>query len=301
MLCEGLSRIFTIKSIRLLNNVKLHEYVIHRLKIPRPPAVPVQARLRVPERGKAVAAHVCGGLFSVQPPAATAPPAVWQGGHSAPGGLPAPVPSAGGDGQARARRDSVRNGVEDARDPAGAAVQAQRTGKAVLHLQHGLVPQGQCTAARREKQRLRVRQTVDALLFPGDGDVVGPPPQALAGIDPVHGAARAVREDEFARTQRGPFLKSPDGTECRFDEEVLVEHGVEIAGGPGHADGMLPGRAGDSGKEQEGQGPQDPLHVSSSTMFRRCGILPLPFRHVPSRDPGGAGRQCPSGRTGKRG
>lgn len=52
MLCEGLSRIFTIKSIRLLNNVKLHEYVIHRLKIPRPPAVPVQARLRVPEQKK---------------------------------------------------------------------------------------------------------------------------------------------------------------------------------------------------------------------------------------------------------
>lgn len=68
MLCEELSRIFTIKSITLLNNVKIHEYVIHRLKIPRPPAVPVQARLRVPEK-KSRRRPVCGGFsFFSSPP-----------------------------------------------------------------------------------------------------------------------------------------------------------------------------------------------------------------------------------------
>ena len=38
---------------------------------------------------------------------------------------------------------SVRDGLENALDPAGAAMQMQDAGKAVLHLQYGLVPQGQ--------------------------------------------------------------------------------------------------------------------------------------------------------------
>ena len=38
---------------------------------------------------------------------------------------------------------SIRDGLEDALHPAGAAMQMQDAGKAVPHLQHGFVPQGQ--------------------------------------------------------------------------------------------------------------------------------------------------------------
>lgn len=52
MPCEAHLHIFSIKSIFLLKNVTIHENSIKGLKIPRPPAVPVQARLRVPEQKK---------------------------------------------------------------------------------------------------------------------------------------------------------------------------------------------------------------------------------------------------------
>ena len=52
MPCEAHLHIFSIKSIFLLKNVTIHENSIKGLKIPRAPAVPVQARLRVPEQKK---------------------------------------------------------------------------------------------------------------------------------------------------------------------------------------------------------------------------------------------------------
>ena len=62
--------------------------------------------------------------------------------------------------------------------------------------------------------------------------------------------------------------------EMKFDEDVPVERGVEIVGSPGHGEGMLPGRAGNSGQKQEDQGQKGPCHIVSSKMFRRRGIFP---------------------------
>lgn len=42
---------------------------------------------------------------------------------------------------------SIRDGLENALHPAGSTMQVQHAGKAVLHLQYGLVPQGQRRAA----------------------------------------------------------------------------------------------------------------------------------------------------------
>lgn len=139
---EAHLHIFSIKSISLLKNVTIHENSIKGLKIPRPPAVPVQARLRVPEQKKPL--QTClRRLFPFlkrpiprrDKPAAgrrsRAGPAVSPGGSSRPGRGPI----------------SIRDGLENAFHPAGSTVQMQHAGKAVLHLQHGLVPQGQRRAA----------------------------------------------------------------------------------------------------------------------------------------------------------
>lgn len=61
MPCEAHLHIFSIKSIFLLKNVTIHENSIKGLKIPRPPAVPVQARLRVPGQ-KSRCRPVCDGF-----------------------------------------------------------------------------------------------------------------------------------------------------------------------------------------------------------------------------------------------
>lgn len=133
---------------------------------------------------------------------------------------------------------------------------------------------------------------------------MGPPPQALAGIDSVHGATRAVREHQFAkaiRAQQGSFLESPYGTKSCFDEDVPVERGVKIVGSPGHGDGVLPGRAGAGEKEQEDQGQKGPLHIVSGKTFRRRGIFPRPFRCVSHAFEGtGGNARCPSAKRIRR-
>lgn len=54
-----------------------------------------------------------------------------------------PAVSSGGSSRPERGPASIRDGLENALHPAGAAMQMQDAGKAVLHLQYGLVPQGQ--------------------------------------------------------------------------------------------------------------------------------------------------------------
>lgn len=54
-----------------------------------------------------------------------------------------PVVSSGRSSRPERGPASIRDGLENALHPAGAAMQMQDAGKAVLHLQYGLVPQGQ--------------------------------------------------------------------------------------------------------------------------------------------------------------
>ena len=96
---------------------------------------------------------------------------------------------------------------------------------------------------------------------------MGPPPQTLADIDRVHAATRAVHEHQFAkevRAQQGFFLKRPDGTELRLDEDVpvgvAINEAVELAKMFGGEDsgsfvnGILGKIA--SGKKETGEAPK---------------------------------------------
>lgn len=62
---------------------------------------------------------------------------------------PMDSPATAGSSCNRQEQDpaSIRDGLENALYPAGTAMQMQYAGKAVLHLQYGLVPQGQHGAA----------------------------------------------------------------------------------------------------------------------------------------------------------
>lgn len=138
MPCEAHLHIFSIKSIFLLKNVTIHENSIKGLKIPRPPAVPVQARLRVPEQKKPSQTCLRRLFLFLKPPIhrRDKPAGGW-------GSRAGPAVSSGGSSRPERGPASIRDGLENALHPAGAAMQMQDAGKAVLHLQYGLVPQGQ--------------------------------------------------------------------------------------------------------------------------------------------------------------
>ena len=104
--------------------MKVADFIQWGLKIPRPLAVPVQARLRVPEPKKPSQTGLRRLFLFLKPPIHRRDkPAAGRGSRAGPA--------------------SIRDGLENALHPAGAAMQMQYAGKAVLHLQYGLVPQGQ--------------------------------------------------------------------------------------------------------------------------------------------------------------
>lgn len=142
MPCEAHLHIFSIKSIFLLKNVTIHENSIKGLKIPRPPAVPVQARLRVPEQKKPLQTCLRRLFpFLKQPIPRREKPAAKRRSRAG------PAISPGGSPRSGRGPISIRDGLENALHPAGSTMQVQHAGKAVLHLQYGLVPQGQRRAA----------------------------------------------------------------------------------------------------------------------------------------------------------
>ena len=68
-------------------------------------------------------------------------------GRAIPRPMDSPAPAGSSCNRQEQGPASIRDGLENAFYPAGTAMQMQYAGKAVLHLQYGLVPQGQRGAA----------------------------------------------------------------------------------------------------------------------------------------------------------